>query len=68
MSEFIFLTGASGAPALIRVSAIIAVTQDREDTDLRAIEYTAGGKVLRLFVQDTTEEILKRIKWEAAGE
>jgi hypothetical protein len=66
MSDFIVVTGASGASALIRVSAIISMVQDREDGDLRTIEYTAGDKILRLFVKDTTEEIAAKIKWEAA--
>lgn len=67
MSEFITLTGASGAPALLRASAIVSVVQDPEDKDRRAVEYTAGDKILRLFVQDSVEQIAVKIG-EAAEE
>lgn len=57
-SEFITLTGASGAPALIRVSAIVSVVQDVECPEWRVIQYVAGDKLLTMHVEDTVDAIL----------
>lgn len=68
MSDFITLTGASNAPALIRIRSIVTVTQDSEYPDRRRIEYVAGDKLLTLHVQNIVGDIATRIREAMDGE